>query len=182
MRNILLILFIIFVTSNSYASNKENIVENLKSIKNFTFIFEQNINGKIQNGECTIQFPKRIFCIYNTKNKKILVSNGKSLVIKTKSSYYIYPLKKTPLNLILDKNYLIKKLKSLDERIINEKFINYVFSDNGNEISLFFDKKTFILNGWQTFDLYQNLSITYISPTNINNNLEKNLFKLPKRD
>jgi outer membrane lipoprotein-sorting protein len=77
---------------------------------------------------------------------------------------------------------LIKKLKSLDERIINEKFINYVFSDNGNEISLFFDKKTFILNGWQTFDLYQNLSITYISPTNINNNLEKNLFKLPKRD
>mgnify|MGYP001248266532 CR=1 FL=1 len=37
------------------------------------------------------------------KKDKILVSNGKSLVIKTKVSYYRYPLSKTPLYLILDK-------------------------------------------------------------------------------
>ena len=40
------------------------------------------------------------------------------LVIKTSNSYYIYPIEKTPLNLILNKNFLIKKIKNLDERII----------------------------------------------------------------
>ena len=33
------------------------------------------------------------------KIKKILVSDGKSLVIKTLTSFYLYPLEKTPLNL-----------------------------------------------------------------------------------
>ena len=63
---------------------------------------------KLENGNCTIEYPKKIFCKYNLKNKKVLVSNGRSLVIKTNNSYYIYPLEKTPLNLILDKNFLIK--------------------------------------------------------------------------
>ena len=76
----------------------------LKNTKNLVFEFEQNINGKIENGNCTIQYPKKIYCKY-LKNNKILVSNGKSLVIKTKTSFYRYPLNKTPLNLILDKNF-----------------------------------------------------------------------------
>ena len=50
------------------------------------------------------------------ENNKILVSNGKSLVIKTKVSYYRYPLDKTPLNLILDKKFLINKIYNLEER------------------------------------------------------------------
>jgi outer membrane lipoprotein-sorting protein len=58
-----------------------------------------------------LNYPKKIYCKYQKKNK-ILVSNGKSLVIKTKVSFYRYPLKKTPLNLILDKNFLIKKIKN----------------------------------------------------------------------
>ena len=47
--------------------------------------------------------------------KKLLVSNGKSLVIKNKNSknYYIYPLKKTPLEFLLDKKYLISKINTL---------------------------------------------------------------------
>ena len=61
--------------------------------------FEQNINGKIENGNCTIEYPKKIFCEYARSNNKILVSNGKSLVIKTRTSYYRYPLEKTALNL-----------------------------------------------------------------------------------
>ena len=36
---------------------------------------------------------EKIYCEYDLKIKK-LISNGKSLVIKTKSSYYIYPLEK----------------------------------------------------------------------------------------
>ena len=98
----LMFIFLIFI-SNVNANNKQKIIENLKKTNNLDFKFEQNINGKIENGNCIIQYPKKIFCKYAISNKKILVSNGKSLVIKTTSSYYRYPLNKTPLNLILDK-------------------------------------------------------------------------------
>ena len=48
--------------------------------------------------------------------------------------------------------------------------------------SSFFDKKDFNLIGWQTEDIYQNLVITYIYEIKINQNIEENIFKLPKRN
>ena len=178
-KTFILLLFIIFFSSKSTASVKINIVENLKKIENLSFNFEQNINGKIENGRCTIEYPKKIFCNYELGNKKILVSNGRSLVIKTLNSYYIYPIEKTALNLILDKEFLLNKILNLNERIIDNKFINYSFFENENEINIFFDKKTFNLIGWQTLDIYQNLSITYLNSITKNKKLKKNLFKLP---
>ena len=112
MKKYLFILSFILLTNEVSASIKENIIHNLNSIDNIFFKFEQNINGKTENGECIIQYPKKIFCKYNLKNKKILVSNGKSLVIKSLSSYYLYPLDKTPLDLILDKNFLIRAVNN----------------------------------------------------------------------
>ena len=94
------------MVSNTQASDKDKIIEKLQNTENLRFNFEQSINGKVENGNCTIQYPKKIYCKYQ-KNNKILVSNGKSLVIKTRTSFYRYPLNKTPLNLILDKNFLI---------------------------------------------------------------------------
>ena len=124
-----LIFFFFFLTLfNSNAEIKDKIIQNLKNTKNLDFKFEQNINGKIENGNCTIEYPKKIFCEYARSNNKILVSNGKSLVIKTRTSYYRYPLEKTPLNLILDKNFLINKIYDLEERIVDNnliKFYNY---------------------------------------------------------
>ena len=67
-------------------------------------------------------------------------------------------------------------------RIIDGKFINYNFFENENEINLFFDRKTFNLIGWQTVDIYQNLSITYLSTIIKNQKLNKNLFVLPERN
>jgi len=179
---IFLSLLLIFLTSKVSASVKDDLIKNLKEVNNLTFNFEQNINGKIENGNCTLQYPKKIICEYDIKNKKILVSNGRSLVIKTLNSYYIYPIEKTALNLILDKNFLIDKIANLNERIINDKFINYSFVENQNEINIFFDKDTYNLIGWQTLDIYQNLSITYINIIFINQKLKKNLFKLPSQD
>ena len=98
MKKILIFFFIININNFAQGLINENIISNLQNIKNISFEFEQNINGKIENGNCTIQYPKKIFCKYNLGNKKVLVSNGKSLVIKTLSSYYIYPLEKTPLS------------------------------------------------------------------------------------
>ena len=182
MKKYLFILSFILLTNDVSASIKENIVYNLNSIDNIFFKFEQNINGKTENGECIIQYPKKIFCKYNLKNKKILVSNGKSLVIKSLSSYYLYPLDKTPLDLILDKNFLIRAINNSDERIIEDKFINYSFSEKDNEINIFFDKNTYELIGWQTLDIYQNLSITFISSIIKNQKLKKNLFEIPKQN
>ena len=166
---------------NSFASIKENIISKLTEVENISFEFEQNINGKIESGNCIIEYPRKINCKYNLGNKKILISNGKSVVIKTLSSYYIYPLKKTPLNTILDKDFLLKKIKNLKERDIDKKFVNFSFLENENQINLFFDKTTFNLIGWQTIDIYQNISITYLSSIKRNQKLKKNLFLLPQK-
>ena len=177
MKKCILLFFFIFFFTNTSANNKEKIIKNLKDTKNFNFQFEQNINGKIENGICTIEYPKKIFCEY-FKNK-ILVSNGKSLVIKTVSGYYRYPLEKTPFNQILDKKFIINKIYNLNERIINNSYINYTILENDNEINIFFDDQTFNLIGWQTKDIYQNLNITFLSSIKKNIYVAKNLFKLP---
>ena len=174
-----LIFFLFVFTSISNAEIKDKIVQNLKNTENLDFKFEQNINGKIENGNCTIQYPKKIFCEYARSNNKILVSNGKSLVIKTRTSYYRYPLEKTPLNLILDKNFLINKIYDHEERIVDNSLINFTIINEDNEINIFFDKKTFDLVGWQNKDLYQNFNITFISSIRKNRVLSKNLFKIP---
>ena len=181
-RKILFILLIIIFSSKSFASIKNDIIQNLENINNLSFNFEQNINGKIENGKCTLEYPRKIICSYDLSNKKVLISNGRSLVIKTLNSYYIYPIEKTPLNLILDKNFLIKKIEILKEKILDKKFINFEIVEKGNEINIFFDNITFDLVGWQTKDVYQNINITYLSSIKKNQQINKDLFELPKQN
>ena len=178
----IVVLFYLALITNGQAIYKEKIIENLKNIKNLDFKFEQNINGNIENGNCTIEYPKKIFCEYARSNNKILVSNGKSLVIKTITSYYRYPLEKTPLSFILDKNFLIRKIVDLEERIVDESFINYTIIEKDNKINIFFDKKTFDLIGWQNTDVYQNLNITFISSVRKNRVITNDIFKLPTQN
>ena len=178
---IVIFFFLVFVT-DSNASIKSKIIENLKNTQNLDFNFEQNINGKIENGNCTIEYPKKIFCEYAKSNNKVLVSNGKSLVIKTITSYYRYPLDKTPLNLILDKDFLINKINILNERIVDETLINYTIKENDIEINVFFNKETYDLIGWQNTDVYQNFNITFLSSIRKNRIISKNIFKLPTQN
>ena len=177
-----LIFFFLIFALNSNAEIKKNIIHNLKNINNLDFKFEQNINGKIENGNCTIEYPKKIFCEYSRSNNKILVSNGRSLVVKSRSSYYRYPLDKTPLNLILDKNFLINKIYNQKERVVDDQLVNFIINENDNKISIFFDKNTYDLIGWQNTDIYQNFNIIFISSIRKNRVLKKDLFKLPNRD
>tara|TARA_B110000008_G_scaffold103920_1_gene106855 strand:+ start:312 stop:857 length:546 start_codon:yes stop_codon:yes gene_type:complete len=173
-----LIFIFLILFSSTHADNKEKVIQKLQNTKNLVFEFEQNINGKIENGNCTIEYPKKIYCKY-LKNNKVLVSNGKSLVIKTISSFYRYPLKKTPLNLILDKNFLVNKLYNLEEERIDAANIMFRILENDNEINIFFNNETFNLIGWQTKDIYQNISVTYLSSIKLNQQVKKGLFKLP---
>ena len=180
MKRIILIFLFVNINGPSLGSIKENIINNLVNTDNLSFKFEQNINGKIETGNCFVEYPKKIFCKYDDIENKILVSNGKSLVIKNKNgSYYRYSIKRTPLNYILDKNFLIKEIRILEERIIDKKFINFTIFKNNNKINIFFDKKTLNLIGWQTLDIYQNLNITYLTSVKKNQILKENIFKLP---
>ena len=176
-----ILFFLIFIV-HSNASNKNKIIENLKYTNNLDFDFEQNINGKIENGNCTIQYPKKIFCKYARSNNKILVSNGKSLVIKTLTSYYRYPLEKTPLNFILDKDFLINKINFLEERIVDGSLINYTIKENDLQINVFFDKANYDLIGWQNTDLYQNFNITFLSSIRKNRIISNDLFRIPAQN
>tara|TARA_Y100000768_G_scaffold383632_1_gene366141 strand:+ start:39 stop:584 length:546 start_codon:yes stop_codon:yes gene_type:complete len=181
MFRLLLIFFFTFFIFNTKADNKKKIIINLDNTTNFSFEFEQNINGKVESGNCTIEYPKKIYCAYNKKDK-VLVSNGKSLVIKTISSYYRYPLKKTPLNLILDKKFLINKIYSLKEKTVDNSYIKYSIIENENKIDIFFDIVSLELIGWQTKDVYQNTTLTLLSSISKNQNIKKKLFKLPAQN
>ena len=178
---ILIFFFLLNFIKPSYASVKDKIINNLIKINNLSFNFKQTIDEKIEEGNCIIEYPKKIFCSYNNLKKKIMVSNGKSLVIKNQSNnqYYRYSLKKTPLELILDKDFLIDQIKNLESRDVDGKYINFTIINNNNEINIFFDKQTLNLVGWQTEDIYQNLVITYIYRIKYNQKIKKYIFRLP---
>ncbi len=184
MFRILIFFFILNFYTFAQASVKDNIILKLEQTNNLSFYFKQTIGEKKENGNCIIKYPKKIYCEYKNINKKIIVSNGKSLVIKNRNNgtYYIYPLKKTPLEFLLDKKFLIKKINTLKFRDINNKYISFKILVNNNEINIFFDKETFNLIGWQTEDIYQNLTITFISTVAINQKIDDNIFILPNRD
>jgi|TARA_B110000261_G_C12994295_1_gene321586 outer membrane lipoprotein-sorting protein len=179
-------LIIIFILLNFYNSAltamKEDIISKMQITKNLSFKFVQTIDDKSEDGKCILEYPKKIYCEYDGINKKVIVSNGRSLVIKTNNSNYTYPLNKTPLEYLLDKEYLISKIQILEPRDIDDKYLNFQIFENNNEINIFFNKKNLNLIGWQTKDIYQNLSITFISSVKINQKIDETKFKLPKNN
>ncbi len=184
MLRFLIVLLILSFYNPAFSSVKKEIISHMKLTNILSFNFIQTIDDKNESGSCIIKYPKKIFCEYAGLDKKIMVSNGKSLAIKIKNSgnYYLYPLKKTPLELLLDKEYLISKINTLEERNVDDQYLSFKIFESNNEISIFFDKKTFNLVGWQTEDIYQNLSITFISSVKINQKVDDKIFILPSND
>ena len=178
MLKVLFLVCLISLSSEVNANNKDQIINKLKNTSNLNFDFEQNINGKIEFGNCTIQYPKKMFCDYDKKNK-VIVSNGKSLVIKSTSSYYRYPLDKTPLYFILDKNFLLEKIYELDEEIINNSLVKFTIKENNQSIEIFFDIDNYNLIGWQTKDIYQNTAVTLLYSVKSNQIVDQKIFKTP---
>jgi len=180
----LIIFFILNIYNLAFSSTTEKIISRMQLTNNLSFNFIQTIDNKSENGKCVIKYPKKIWCEYHNSNKKIIVSNGKSLVIKNRNSgsYYIYPLRKTPLEFLLNKDYLISKIDVLEPREINSKYLNFKILENNNEINIFFDKKSLNLIGWQTEDIYQNLAVTFISSVKINQKIDNKIFILPKNN
>ena len=110
-----------------------------------------------------------------------MVSNGRALVIKNNryNKTYIYPLKKTPLEYILDKEFILNKIKNLEPKINIDKSIEFSIISESNFVSVFFDSETYNLSGWKTIDIYQNEVIFQIINLKKNINIDENQFKLP---
>jgi len=184
MLRVLLVFFILNFYNTVFSSEREKIISKIQLINNLSFNFIQTVDNKNENGRCIIKYPKKIWCEYDTFNKKIIVSNGRSLVIKTanKGSYYRYPLSRTPLIFLLDKEYLISKINIIEPRKIENKYLNFRIFESNNVINIFFDIKNLSLVGWQTEDIYQNFAVTFISSLKTNQKINDNIFILPKND
>ena len=177
-------LIVILIILPAEASIKVKIIDKFNKTQNLKFNFIQTIDGKDQRGNCVIEFPKKIFCEYDSIHKKILVSNGDSLVIKIKKKgqYYRYPLNKTSLNILLNKEYLINRINKIEGSLIDEKYYLFTINDNNNKLNIFFNKENLKLIGWQSEDIYQNLTVTFIYNVIENIYIDKKIFLLPKNN
>tara|TARA_S200000501_G_scaffold8404_1_gene7487 strand:- start:511 stop:1071 length:561 start_codon:yes stop_codon:yes gene_type:complete len=183
MKKYFIFLLIFFLKINAHSSSNQKIINHFENINSIQFKFTQRIdNNNIEKGECIILYPKRIFCEYHDIYNKILVSNGKSLVINSDKikNYYRYPLNKTPLNFILDKKFLISKMNESEDNKDYPFYYVFNFEYENNLIKVFFDKESLNLIGWETKDIYQNLIQTFLSDIKINIDVQENIFSLQK--
>ncbi len=175
-----LALFIILFSSNLSASQKDQIVDLLNKLNSLEFTFNQMVNEKIENGSCLLEFPGKLKCEYFDKKQKELVINNKRLAITQKryNKTYHYPISKSPFLNILYKDKLLEIVKS-GEIKVTDKIIKLVYLDD-NEITVFFDKKTLDLKGWQIIDQYNNninFSLNIVAKNDI---FKKDTFKVPE--
>ena len=181
MKKYLIFFFILFFNLSANSSSNQKIINRLENINSLKFKFTQKIdNNNIEKGECTILYPKKIFCKYYDIHNKILVSNGKSLIINSDkiNNYIRYSLDKTPLNFILDKKFLISKMKKAQDDKIYPFYYVFNFEHDSNYIKVFFDKDSLNLIGWETKDIYQNLIQTFLSDIDINIDVEEKIFSI----
>ena len=176
----IIFILIIFYPLNIFASSKQLIKNKLEETDNISFKFIQKVGGKIEQGECIISYPKKILCRYDDIYNKILVSNGKSLVINSKKikNYLRYQLKDTPLNLILDKKFLIDKLDQVETIKENDETFSFKIAHNNNLLNIFFDKNNYEIKGWTTTDIYLNKVETKLSNVETNIMIDERIFRV----
>ena len=178
----IIFIIIFFYPLNIFASSKDLIKSKLEQTNSISFKFIQKIGKKIEQGECIISYPKKILCKYDDINNKILVSNGRSLVINSKKikNYLRYKLKDTPLNLILDKKFLLEELNQVEVVQENEETFFFEITHNNNLLNIFFDKKNYEIKGWTTTDIYQNKVETKLLNIEVNIMIDEKLFRIQK--
>ena len=180
-----IILVYLLLTNIAYADLKKDLINKLISTETLTFDFIQNVDEKEEIGNCFIKYPLLIKCNYQNNKQKILVSNGKTVAIikkKYKKIYY-YPLKSTPLFIILDKEKVLNLIKNNEPSKINLNVIEFEFIDErSNKLKIFFDKTSLELKGWQTEDSYSNNVSFIISNLKTNNQIIDDFFKIPKEN
>ena len=180
-----IILVYLLLTNIAYADLKKDLINKLISTETLTFDFVQNVDEKEEIGNCFIKYPLLIKCNYQNNKQKILVSNGKTVAIikkKYKKIYY-YPLKSTPLFIILDKKKILNFMTNNEPSKIGSDIVEFEFIDKkSNKLKIFFDKNTLDLRGWKTKDAYSNNVSFIINNLKTNNQIIDDFFKIPKEN
>ena len=176
----IIFILIIFYPLNIFASSKQLIKNKLEETDNISFKFIQKVGEKTEQGECIISYPKKIFCKYDDIYNKVLVSNGQSLVINSKKikNYLRYQLKDTPLDLILDKKFLLNKLDQVETIEENNETFSFKITHNNNLLNIFFDKINYEIKGWTTTDIYLNKVETKLSNVETNIMINERIFRV----
>ena len=176
----IIFILIIFYPLNIFASSKQLIKNKLEETDNISFKFIQKIGKKTERGKCIISYSKKILCKYDDIYNKILVSNGRSLVINSKKikNYLRYQLKDTPLDLILDKKFLLNKLDQVETIEENDETFSFKILHNNNLLNIFFDKISYEIEGWTTTDIYLNEVETKLSYIETNIMIDDRLFRI----
>ena len=176
----IIFILILFYPLNILASSKQLIKNKLEETDNISFKFIQKIGNKTEQGKCIILYSKKILCKYDDIYNKILVSNGRSLVINSKKikNYLRYKLKDTPLDLILDKKFLLDKLNQVETIKENDETFSLKIAHNNNLLNIFFDKISYEIKGWTTTDIYLNKVETKLSNVETNIMINKKIFRV----
>ena len=122
-------------------------------------------------------------CDYKNVKQKTIISNGKSVAIikKKNKKVYRYPIKSTPLFIILKKQEIINLVRKNKPTNVNESFIEYEFIyKKKNKLKILFDKDSLNFKGWETSDSFSN-NVKFIMSNVITNKiLEDNIFRIPQ--
>ena len=168
------------VTTNVYSDVTKKIINNLEKASNYGFKFTQRINQNKETGYCILVFNRKINCLYD-RSGKILVSDGKNLIVKNINSNNsnFYKLKNTSFYKILDKQYLINQItKKNVKNEYGKLFTNLNYQNI--DIKIFFDEEKLQIKGWKTTDIYNNSVLTEITIKEVNKIINENIFDLKK--
>ncbi len=176
--------FTFFLISSSKANFTQKILDKYKNIETLQFDFTQKIGEKVEFGNCYIKYPLLMKCAY-PKKKKNIISNGKKLAIVKKryKKIYFYPLEKTPLFFLLNKENIISIIKNYEPITIDSQLVRYEVTDNNlNKLNIFFNKKTLNISGWNTTDAYSNEVNFLIRNIQTNTLIDEKIFKIPNEN
>jgi len=179
-KKIFLTTVFILVSINISANEKNQIITQLNNLNSLEFTFDQLINEKTEKGSCLLEFPGKLKCNYFDDKKKELIINDKRLAITQKryNKTYHYPISKSPFLNILYKDKLLEIVQS-GELELTEKMIKLIYVHD-NEITVFFDRKTLDLKGWQIIDMYNNNIDFSLNIVVKNDVFKKGTFKIPE--
>ena len=94
------------------------------------------------------------------------------------TNYLRYQLKDTPLNLILDKKFLLDKLDQVETIKENDETFSFEIVHNNNLLNIFFDKISYEIKGWTTTDIYLNKVETKLSNVETNIMINERIFRV----
>ena len=157
----ILIKILIIISCSSHPSLAERISLNKISdyINGLTTLqadFEQiNSDGSIDRGKLYIRRPGRMRLEYTAPNNALVIAGAGSVAIfddKSKNGPALFPLKKTPLNLLLKKNVDLYKNEMITEHTANNENTFIVVTDPKRKsqggIKIVFNNSPVSLQGW----------------------------------